>query len=315
MTLEQQILLALTLDLFFGDPRWLPHPVKLMGRLALALETPLRRRIASPRLAGVMTAGLVVLAAGGVSAAVVIGCGMIHPLAGDLASVFLLYTGIAARDMIRHSAAVYQALYDGSLSEARRRVAMICGRDTDRLDEDDAAKATVESVAENMVDGVTSPLFYAVIGGPVGIMAYKAISTLDSTFGYKNERYREFGWASARLDDVASFIPARFTALVVPLAALILRLKPVNSIRIFFRDRGKHPSPNAGQAEAAVAGALGVQLGGLSYYGGQPSEKPRLGDPTLPVTADHILQANRLLLVTSGFVLALFLGMRSLIVQ
>jgi adenosylcobinamide-phosphate synthase len=164
-----------------------------------------------------------------------------------------------------------------------------------------------------MVDGVTAPLFYAFLAGPVGIMVYKAISTLDSTFGYKNERYIHFGWASARLDDVAAFIPSRLTALLVPLAALLILERPWTSIRIFIRDRNKHPSPNAGQAEAAVAGALGVQLGGMSYYGGIPSVKPNLGDPIEQPKADHIRRAGILMLTTSAAVLILLLGLRVIV--
>jgi adenosylcobinamide-phosphate synthase len=313
MTLEQQIILAVILDLFLGDPRWLPHPVKLMGRLALALEAPMRSLAVSTRIAGVVTVGLVVIASIAGSALLIRACGWIHPWAADAGSVFLLYTGITARDMIQHSEEVWKALRDGSLPEARRRVGMICGRDTDALDEAGATRATVESVAENMVDGVIAPLFYAAIAGPVGVMAYKAVNTLDSTFGYKNERYIQFGWASARLDDLANYVPSRVTAVLVPLAAVVLGLHPGQSARIFWRDRGNHPSPNAGQAEAAVAGALGVQLGGPSSYGGKVSEKPRLGDPLVPLTADHILQANRLLLVTFGLTLVLFLGIRCMV--
>lgn len=312
--LEYQILAAVALDLLLGDPRRLPHPVKAMGTLALKLEAPARRMIDSPRIAGVSVAfavvGLTALAAW----ALLIFASAFHPLAGDVASIFLLYTGLAARDMIRHSTEVYGALKSGSLALARRRVAMICGRDTDRLDESGVAKATVESVAENMVDGVTAPLFFAVLGGPVALMAYKAVSTLDSTFGYKNERYMEFGWASARLDDLANFIPSRLTGMLVPVAAMILGRSWLRAVWVFCRDRKNHPSPNSGQAEAAVAGALGVQLGGLSYYGGQPSNKPTLGDPLSPVAPSHIPQANALLLVTSGLVLALFLGARLAVV-
>jgi adenosylcobinamide-phosphate synthase len=227
-----------------------------------------------------------------------------------MVSIFLLYSGLAARDMIKHSQDVYEALQSGVLSLAQRRVGMICGRDTERLDESGVARATVESVAENMVDGVTAPLFFAILGGPVALVAYKAASTLDSTFGYKNERYLEFGWASAKLDDVLNFIPSRVTGALVPLAALILGHRWIQAAQVFISDRGKHPSPNAGQVEASVAGALGIQLGGVSYYGGQPSNKPTLGVPVISVTAGHIVQANALLLVTSGLALTLFLGVR-----
>ena len=160
------------------------------------------------------------------------------------------------------------------------------------------------------MDGVTAPLFFAVIGGPVGIMMYKAVNTLDSTFGYRNERYAQFGWMSARLDDMANFVPARLTALLVPVAALILALRPVSALTVLRRDRNRHPSPNAGQTEAAFAGALGLQLGGLSYYGGKPSEKPTLGDPIMPATGERIREANRLMVLTSALALALFLALR-----
>jgi adenosylcobinamide-phosphate synthase len=310
MRLEYQILVAVALDLLLGDPKWFPHPVKLMGTLAQKLEMPCRILISSPKRAGVVAAISVVALTALASWLLLAVAAAIHPIVEGIVSVFLLYTGIAARDMIEHSGNVCEALRSGLLSIARRRVAMICGRDTDKLDESGVVRATVESVAENMVDGVIAPLFFAVLGGPVLLMTYKAVSTLDSTFGYKNERYLEFGWASAKLDDVANFIPSRVTGMLAPTAALISGQRWLQSAWIFFRDRNKHPSPNAGQAEAAVAGALGIQLGGLSYYGGQPSNKPTLGDPLVEVTAGHIVQANTLLLVTSALALTLFLGLR-----
>ncbi len=310
MRLEYQILAAVVLDLVIGDPRRFPHPVKLMGKLAMGLEPSFRKMIENPRWSGAATAFTVIVTTVVCSAGLVLSFRLLDPLAGDLVSIFLIYTGIAARDMVHHSSNVYQALEEGSLDTARRRVAMICGRDTDQLDEPAVIRATVESVAENVADGVTSPLFYAVIGGPVAIMAYKAANTLDSTFGYKNPRCRDFGWASAKLDDLANFIPARLTAVLIPVAAAILRLNVGRSFWIFLRDRLKHPSPNAGQSEAAIAGALGIELGGLSYYSGKPSNKPKLGDPLMSPAPEHILQANRLLLITSGLALALFLVIR-----
>jgi adenosylcobinamide-phosphate synthase len=311
MPLELKILIAVVLDLLFGDPRWLPHPVKLIGRFAGALEAPARRLVTSARWAGVVTCGTVTGATALITALLCIGLHRIHPIAGDITDIIIIYTGIAAGDLYAHGMTVRTALAEGDLQGARAAVSMICGRDTESLDEAGASRATVESIAENMVDGVTAPLFYAVLGGPIGIMAYKAVSTLDSTFGYKNERYIDFGWASARLDDVAAFMPCRLTALLVPLAALILRERPLTSIRVLARDRNRHPSPNAGQAEAAVAGALGVQLGGLSFYDGKPEEKPTLGDPIETPTADHIRRAGILMLVTSALALMVLLGARA----
>lgn len=310
MRLEYQILAAFALDLLLGDPRWLPHPVKLIGRLAAALEAPLRRSIPNARGAGVVAVAIV-LGVTGVAAFSLIRCAAaLHPLAGDIVSVLLLYTAFAARDLASHANAVYRALSNNNLAEARQRVGMIVGRDTARLDEHEVVRATVESVAESLVDGVTAPLFFAVLGGPVGAILYKAVNTLDSTFGYKNERYVQFGWASARLDDVANFLPARLTAPLVAVAAALLGHSPLPSLRIWLRDGSKHASPNAGLSEAAVAGALGVQLGGTNYYGGEPSEHPRMGDPLRPLERRDIPRANALMLATAALALLVFIGAR-----
>ena len=202
-------------------------------------------------------------------------------------SIVVIYTTIAARDLARHSMAVFRPLAAGDLVEARRRVAAIVGRDTERLDEAGVVRAAVESVAESTVDGVTAPLFFAVVAGPVGAMVYRAVNTLDSMFGHQDERYRQFGWAAARIDDLANYLPARLTAPLVCLAALCcLRLRPAAArCESLLRDGRKHASPNAGLAEAAMAGALGVQLGGVNYYDGQPLEKPTIGDALVPLVA------------------------------
>jgi len=184
------------------------------------------------------------------------------------------------------------------------------GRDTDSLDELGVARAAVESVAENTVDGVTAPLFFAAIGGPVGAMVYKAINTLDSTFGYKNERYVDFGWASAKIDDLANYLPARLTAPLIVLAAFLLGFRPMNALRVCLRDHGKHASPNSGITEAAMAGALGVQLGGPLYRSGKPVEMPRLGEPIMELEPKHIPRVNALMLVTWILSAGAFLGIR-----
>lgn len=299
MRLEYQILVALALDCFLGDPRWFPHPVRAIGRVAAALERPIRRLIPSPRLAGTITSVLVIGTTAGLSWFVVALCAEQSPVAGIMATALLIYSTIALRDLVQHAQEVYRALTEDNLEAARARVGRIVGRDTEHLSESEVARAAVESVAESIVDGVTAPLFYAIIAGPVGAMAYRATNTLDSTFGYLNEQHRDFGWASARLDDVANYIPARLTAPIIGLAALLLRLHAKKSIRMVLRDARKHASPNAGFAESAVAGALGVQLGGLNYYFGKPSRKPTLGDPEEPMAPDHILQATRLAVTAS----------------
>ncbi|MCX5873857.1 MAG: adenosylcobinamide-phosphate synthase CbiB [Deltaproteobacteria bacterium] len=220
--LEVQLLIAILLDTLIGDPQWWPHPVRLIGALAVFLENHARKSIDNETIAGLLTAFMTVAVTGAVTLTLVIVGYLLNPLLGAAVSIFIMYTGMAARDLAKHAGSVQDALESGDLSLARERVAMICGRDTNTLDTRGVVRATVESVAENTVDGVTAPLLYGVIGGPVGVMVYKAISTLDSTFGYRNERYGRFGWASAKLDDIAAFLPSRITSLLVPCAAWIL---------------------------------------------------------------------------------------------
>ena len=310
MRVEFQVLVAFGVDLLLGDPRWLPHPVKLMGRFASSIEAPLRRMIPNARAAGIVAVFAVLTATAVAALMLVSGATRLHPIAGDIVSIALLYTCFAGRDLALHSHRVYRALAENDLPEARRRVAMLVGRDTEHLDEQEVVRGTVESVAENMVDGVTAPIFFAVIGGPAGALLYKAVNTLDSTFGYKNERYLQFGWASARLDDLVNYIPARLTAPLVAFTAALLGLRPLAAWRTFLRDGRKHPSPNSGLTEAAVAGALGVQLGGLNYYFGEPSERPRMGDSDHVLQRIHISQANRFMLLTSALALLVFAGIR-----
>jgi adenosylcobinamide-phosphate synthase len=310
MRLEYHIIAAFGIDLLLGDPRWLPHPVKFIGRFAMALEPWLRRAIPNARAAGILAVLTVMAVTGGTTMLILAAATWLHPAMADAVSIMLLYTCFAGRDLAQHSGQVYRALAVGDLPLARSRVAMLVGRDTDRLDEPELVRATVESVAENMVDGVTAPLLFAAIGGPLGALLYKAINTLDSTFGYKNERYLYFGWAAARLDDVANFVPARLTAPLAVLAAAMLGLRPLGAWRIFRRDGRKHPSPNSGLAEAAVAGALGVQLGGTNWYFGTATERPRMGDPLHPLVRAHILKTNRLMLLTSVCALCAFTGIR-----
>jgi adenosylcobinamide-phosphate synthase len=310
MRLEYQILAAILLDFIAGDPPWLPHPVKLIGRLASFLETPLRRIFTNARTAGVTAVVIVLAATGSATFAIIAGAGLLHPLAADIASIVLLYTTFAARDLSQHSLNVYRELKAGNIGEARKKVALLVGRDTDILNEAGVVRATVESVAENTVDGVTAPLFFAFLAGPLGAILYKAVNTLDSTFGYKSERYREFGWASARLDDVANYIPARLTALMIPVAAFVLRLRPLNSLRILMRDGKKHPSPNSGLTEAAMAGALSVQLGGLNYYFGEASLRPTMGDPVKELRKNDIVRVNALMFVTMILATVIFLAVR-----
>ncbi|MBN1630141.1 MAG: cobalamin biosynthesis protein CobD [Thermoleophilia bacterium] len=290
---------ALLLDAVLGDPRWLPHPAKLTGRLAQGLEVIARRRIKDERLAGAVTAGLVVAAATLATAIVTGASACLSPRAKDATSILVLWTAFAARDLADHALDVHGALQDADLVTARTLVGRMVGRDVSVLDEAGVVRAVVESVGENTVDGVTSPLFYAYLGGPMAAAAYKAVNTLDSTFGYRNERYVRFGWASARSDDWANWVPARLTPVAGSVAAWITGLHPVGLLRACLRDGGKHASPNSGIAEAAMAGALGVQLGGPLMRGGVLSDYPTLGDPLEPLAARHISRAVRFMAVTT----------------
>lgn len=302
------LLIAFGLDLLIGDPRWLPHPVRAMARLATSCERFWRGCLPNLRLAGIMTVLSVLVGVGGT-----VGGGLwlakgLHPWAADVITIYLFYAALATRDLTTHSRLIYLALAAGDLALARQRVAMIVGRETAKLSEAEVGRACVESVAENIVDGITAPLFWAALGGPIGAMLYKAINTMDSMFGYKNERYLELGWAPARLDDLANYVPARLTAGLVIIAAALLGLSPRRAYRIWRRDRRRHASPNSAQTEAAVAGALGLQLGGDAIYFGQVVAKPTIGDAEQPILPGHILATNRLLLVTSGLMVLMVAG-------
>ncbi len=237
----------------------------------------------------------------------------IHPLLGDTVSVVILYYCFAARDLSRHAMDVKEGLDAGDIDKARQRVAMLVGRDTERLDASEVSRATVESVAENTVDAVTAPLFFAVCAGPVGAIVYKAINTLDSTFGYKNNQYLHFGRFAAKVDDWANFVPARMTDVMTPLAATLLSLDARQSWKVFRRDRHNHPSPNGGQIEAAMAGALNVRLGGYSSYFGQSSFRPYLGDDNRELSAECITEAVRLMWAVSLLTASLGLILRGVL--
>lgn len=296
---------AFLLDLLFGDPQWFPHPVRLVGKLASGTEALFRAmRFLPLRLAGILTALVVIVSTVAVVQSLVWQAARLHPLAGVAVSVLLLYFAIAPRDLAAHAAAVRDALLAGDLELARRRVAMMVGRDTASLDEEGVARAAVESVAENTSDGVIAPLFYGILFGPAGAWLYKASNTLDSMFGYRNERYREFGWASARFDDLMNWLPARLTVLAVAGAAFILRLDPAATFRSVTEGARRHESPNAGYPESAFAGALGVTLGGERSYGGVTKTVPTLGIRNGAMEAATITRAMRLMYATTTLFLA-----------
>jgi adenosylcobinamide-phosphate synthase len=304
-----QVLIAILCDYFFGDPRVPFHPVRLIGGLCQRAEQYFRGVSANPAIAGKLTVVSVLLAVGVSVALVFSALSQASAILASALAVLLLYTTVAACDLARHSGAVYQRLAEGDLEGARQAVAMIVGRDTTRLDRQGVCRAAVETVAENTVDGVTAPLFWGIVCSlpatalavdPIvltagGAVLYKAVNTMDSLFGYKNDTYLQFGRTAARLDDYANYLPARLTPLFMVLAAVPLGLDWRRALRIFRRDRLRHASPNAGHPEAAVAGALGVRLGGPSVYFGQTVEKPYLGDDLRSIEAGDILRTNRLM--------------------
>lgn len=303
------MLLAFGLDLCMGDPRWLPHPVRGMGWAIGKLESFLRRCF-PPTPGGERAAGAVlavVLPAGSFCAgwAVLWLCKAVSPWLALLAEIFLCSQCLAAQDLRKESMAVYRKLVKEDLPAARRAVGRIVGRDTDALTAEGVAKAAVETIAENASDGETAPLFWMALGGAPLALAYKAVNTMDSMVGYKNSRYLYFGRAAARLDDAANFIPARLSALLLILAAGLAGESASEAWHIWRRDRRNHSSPNSAQTESAMAGALGVQLGGPAFYFGELHDKPAIGDPVREIEPGDICRAVRMLYVGSFLCLTL----------
>lgn len=292
------------LDLFFGDPRWMPHPVKFIGYLIKKLESLFRRFFKSnQKLAGLFFAFFIVFFVWLISFALIKKATEAGVIFGISVSSFLIYASLAIKDLKIESMEVVYALKKNNLSLAREKLSMIVGRDTNNLSEQEIIRATVETVAENTVDGIIAPLFYAFIGGAPLALAYKATNTLDSTVGYRNDRYRDFGWASARLDDLANFIPARISAVVLPIVSWLLGKDGLASLKIVFRDSRKNPSPNSGIPEAAVAGALGVQLGGLNFYNSKAILKPFIGDDINALESGHIKESIKISYISSALFL------------
>ena len=297
-----EMVAAFAADAILGDPRSWPHPVRLIGRVVEWGEGMIRRVSRSPRglqVGGVLLAlslpGLVFASTWGLIEAAT----QLSWWLGLVASIYLGYTTLAARDLRDHAMSVWSALEQKDLPGARSALSLIVGRDTDQLDEPEVIRATIESVAENASDGIVAPLLYLAIGGPPLAMAYKAVNTLDSMVGYRNARYQWLGWGAARLDDLMNLVPARVTGVLVAASAPLLGLGGRSAWRMMRRDGHRHPSPNSGIPEAAVAGALGVRLGGGNYYHGVRSERPLIGDPICSLDRRQIPVAMKLVWVAS----------------
>ncbi len=302
------VILATAVDWLIGDPKRLVHPVVLIGRLVRSLELQLYREhpgdegltSAQARRRGVLLLAATLFTATAVCYGLVEICRLIHPWLAYAAHVWLISTTIAVKGLKQAAEEVYQPLLQGRLEEARQAVGRIVGRDTEQMDEREVVRAAVETVAENTVDAYAAPVLWALVGGAPLAMMYRAANTLDSMVGYRNDRYRWFGWASARFDDLCNYLPARLTGLLmVGMSALHRQMSAKRALLAILCFAEKHPSPNSGIPEAAAAGAMGVELGGVNNYGGIKSERARLGWPLTPLAAGHIRGAVWLLMACS----------------
>ena len=311
------VLGGFVLDALFGDPAWLPHPVVYMGKAISKLEKFLRPRLPkTPQgelLGGAIVAFCLPVGTFLLTGLVCRGAARLHPLLGLAVQMFWCAQALAARGLVQESTNVYKELIKPDLPAARRAVSRIVGRDTAALTAEGVTKAAVETVAENASDGVIAPLLYMLIGGAPLALTYKAINTMDSMLGYKNEKYLYFGRVPAKLDDVANYIPSRLAGLLWVAAAALTGNSARGAWKIWRRDRRRHASPNSAQTESACAGALGVQLAGPAYYFGQYYPKLTIGDALRPIEPEDILRANRMMYAESILALAIGLGLRVLL--
>ena len=310
------VLGGFVLDALFGDPAWLPHPVVYMGKAISRLEKFLRPRLPkTPQgelLGGAIVAFCLPVGTFLLTGLVCWGAARLHPLLGLAVQMFWCGQALAARGLVQESTNVYKELKKPDLPGARKAVSRIVGRDTAELTAEGVTKAAVETVAENASDGVIAPLLYMLIGGAPLALTYKAINTMDSMLGYKNEKYLYFGRVSAKLDDAANYIPSRLAGLLWVAAAAFTHNDAKGAWKIWRRDRRNHASPNSAQTESACAGALGVQLAGPAYYFGQYYPKLTIGDALRPIEPEDILRANQMMYVASSFALAWGCALRAL---
>ena len=311
------VLGGFVLDALFGDPAWLPHPVVYMGKAISKLEKFLRPRLPkTPQgelLGGAIVAFCLPVGTFLLTGLVCWGAARLHPLLGLAVQMFWCGQALAARGLVQESTNVYKELKKPDLPGARKAVSRIVGRDTAELTAEGVTKAAVETVAENASDGVIAPLLYMLIGGAPLALTYKAINTMDSMLGYKNEKYLYFGRIPAKLDDAANYLPSRLAALLWVAAAAFTHNDAKGAWKIWRRDRRNHASPNSAQTESACAGALGVQLAGPAYYFGQYYPKLTIGDALRPIEPEDILRANRMMYVASSFALAWGVAIRTVL--
>ncbi len=306
ISISISIIIAYILDRLIGDPKAIPHPVVLIGNCISKLEKIIRKSgYKNLKMAGLLFPLLIVGGSYLIVSLLSELSKLVHPLLFLFIQIILISTTIATKGLADAALGIYHLLVRKDLEKARFALSMIVGRDTENLDEAEITRGTVETVAENIVDAIISPLFFALIGGAPLAMAYRATNTLDSMIGYKNEKYKDLGWASARLDDILNFIPARITGLLLIVASWLLRLDAKKAFTIIIRDAKLHPSPNSGIPESAVAGALQIQLGGTNYYKGIPSHRAVMGDSYRILQADDILKTVKMMKASAN----IFVGM------
>ncbi len=310
------MLSGFVLDLLLGDPHWLPHPVRLIGLLISGLEKGLRavfpKTPRGERIAGVLLALIVTLLAWAIPCVILWLAWRCQPVLYFLLEMVMCYQILAVTSLKKESMAVLEQLQHGTLETARRAVSMIVGRDTASLDRAGVARAAVETVAENTSDGVVAPLLFLAVGGaPLGFF-YKAVNTMDSMVGYKNERYLFFGWAAAKLDDIMNFLPSRLSAWLMIACCGEKKFDRKNAVRIYRRDRCQHASPNSAQTESVCAGALHLRLAGDNFYFGKLCHKPYIGDDDRPIVPEDIARANILMQAAAVLALALSCAWRGI---
>lgn len=312
------VVLGFLLDLLIGDPTWVYHPVRMIGKLIDGLEWVMRRIFPKnkmgERVGGTLLALFVIVISTGIP---YLCLSLLYRhvgwWAGLILETFWCYQLLATKALKVESMRVHTALTRDTLDRARKAVSMIVGRDTQNLTEAGVAKAAVETVAENTSDGIIAPLFFMVIGGAAGGFFYKSINTMDSMIGYKNDKYQYFGTFAAKMDDVVNYIPARLSGLIMILASGVMKLDWKNAWKIFKRDRYNHSSPNSAQTESVMAGALNVQLAGDAWYFGKLHKKKTIGDDIRPITAEDIVTANKILYATAALSLVIFAFVRAIV--
>ena len=307
LTLVIKIWIAYILDLIFGDPQNIIHPVQIIGKIISLGEKILLKEKSGSRykfFAGIILNIFVVSITYGLTCLIY----KSSKISGvfTLIEIYLMYTVFSVNSLAREGNRVYNILKEGNIEKARKDLSYLVSRDTETMDEKMIIRSTMETISENTVDGIVAPMFYMFLGGLPLAMTYKAINTLDSMVGYKNEKYMDFGKFSAKIDDVANFIPARITGVLIVAASMILRYNYKNSLKMFIRDRKNHSSPNSAHAEASVAGALGVQFGGRVSYFGKEADKPTIGDKIKDFELEDIKKNIKIMYVASFLSLAVF---------